>query len=226
MRDLDQLKEELTGDLKISTSLICGEFILPAILSGFSKKYQSVGIRLVISDTSKVWDDLKQGIFAIGFAGIAPDNLGNEFEFFKIATDELVLAVSLGHKLAQQDEVLLEDLVGETFIVREDPWEVQRIWSQMLQEAGFDFSQFKSKIVTGTNGGVISAVQAGAGIALISDTTVKLHEALGLIKVLKIKGLKLQRNFFCIYNKEARNARITGQFINYMYDAVHQNPIP
>jgi DNA-binding transcriptional LysR family regulator len=126
--------------------------------------------------------------------------------------------VSLGHKLAQQNEVALEDLVGETFIVREDPWEVQRRWSQILQEAGFDLSQFKSRIVTGTNMGMISAVQTGAGIAFISDTAVKLNEALGLIKVLKIKGLKLKRNFYCVYNKSAPTSRITGQFLNYMFE--------
>jgi DNA-binding transcriptional LysR family regulator len=66
--DLDNLKEELTGDLKICTSLICGEYILPSIVSGFSKKYPSVGIRMVIAETPKVFDDLKQGIYEIGFS--------------------------------------------------------------------------------------------------------------------------------------------------------------
>jgi DNA-binding transcriptional LysR family regulator len=49
-KDLEQMREYISGDLHIEASTIPGEFLLPALLAEFKKRHPAVKIRLDVSD--------------------------------------------------------------------------------------------------------------------------------------------------------------------------------
>src|SRR4030042_1613024 len=53
-RDLDQLREEVTGELIIAASTIPGEFLLPPILAEFKSLHPTVRAQVLISDSLTV----------------------------------------------------------------------------------------------------------------------------------------------------------------------------
>lgn len=68
----------------------------------------------------------------------------------------------------------------------------------------------------GTSQAVVSAVEAGVGIAFISDLAIKKSLALGLVKQVAVEGLELKRDFYCVYRKERIVSRLLGEFIAFV----------
>ena len=99
--DLEQLREEVTGNIIIAASTIPGEVLLPPILGEFKALHPAVGAQVEVSDSMTVISRVREGAFEVGFCGIAPE--GKELDYFKIAEDEIVLIVFLEHPFAQRE---------------------------------------------------------------------------------------------------------------------------
>ena len=212
--DVEQLREEVVGDLVITASTVPGEFLIPAILSEFKVQHPAVGIRVAVSDSLTVINDVQNGAYEVGFCGAMPE--GRDLESFKIAEDEIVLIVFPEHPFANRPEVSPMELVGEPLIFREETSGTQRSVESQLLEAGFNHGQGAPKLILGTTQAVVSAVEAKAGIAFVSSIAIKKSCALGLVKVVELEGLRLRRDFFCIYREERIVSRLLGEFIAFV----------
>lgn len=212
--DVEQLREEVVGDLVITASTVPGEFLIPAILSEFKVQHPAVGIRVAVSDSLTVINDVQNGAYEVGFCGAMPE--GRDLESFKIAEDEIVLIVFPEHPFANRPEVSPMELVGEPLIFREETSGTQRSVESQLLEAGFNLGQGAPKLILGTTQAVVSAVEEKAGIAFVSSLAIKKSCALGLVKVVELEGLRLRRDFFCIYREERIVSRLLGEFIAFV----------
>ena len=214
LSDLERLREEVVGDLVIAASTIPGEFLVPPILGEFKALHPGVGAQVVASDSLGVISGVQNGTYEVGFCGIAPE--GGELESFKMAEDEIVLIVPPEHPFAQRPEVSLLDLEGESLIFREETSGTQRVLESSLLKLGFDLGRWRPRLVLGTTQAVVSAVEAGLGVAFVSSLAIKKSLALGLVKVVEVNGLKLRRDFFCIYRKERVVSRLLEEFIAFV----------
>ena len=214
LADLDRLREEVTGEMVIAASTIPGEILLPSILGEFKALHPSVGVRLEISDSLTVVEAVRAGTYELGFCGIAPGV--KELECLKVAEDEIVLIAFPEHPFAQRDEISLLELEGELLILREDSSGTQRNLRSLLAQHGVDISRWSPSLVFGTSQAVVAAVEAKAGIAFVSNLAIKKSLALGLVKQVPIKGLKLSRDFYCVYRKERVVSRLLSEFIAFV----------
>jgi DNA-binding transcriptional LysR family regulator len=214
LADLDRLREEVTGEIVIAASTIPGEILLPSILGEFKALHPSVGVRLEVSDSLTVVEAVRAGTYELGFCGIAPGV--KELECFKVAEDEIVLIAFPEHPLAQRDDISLPELVGELLILREDSSGTQRNLRSLLAKHGVDLGKWSPSMVLGTSQAVVAAVEAKAGIAFVSNLAIKKSLALGLVKQVPIKGLKLNRDFYCIYRRERVVSRLLSEFIAFV----------
>lgn len=212
--DVEQLREEVVGDLVITASTVPGEFLIPAILSEFKVQHPAVGIRVAVSDSLTVINGVRSGAYEVGFCGAMPE--GQDLESFKIAEDEIVLIVFPEHPFANRPEVSPMEVVGEPLIFREETSGTQRSVESQLLEAGFNLGQYAPKLILGTTQAVVSAVEAKAGIAFVSSLAIKKSCALGLVKVVEVEGLRLRRDFFCIYREERIVSRLLGEFVAFV----------
>lgn len=214
LQDLEQLREEVIGNLIVTASTIPGGFILPSIVSEFKTRHPAIGIQVVVSDSAMVITGVKSGAYEVGFCGMAPE--GQELELFKIAEDEIVLIVFPEHPFACSQEVSFMEVAVEPLIFREETSGTQRNVESLLLKAGFNLGQCKPTLVLGTTESVVSAVEARAGIAFVSNIAIKKSLALGLVKVVGVEGLTFARDFFCIYRKERMVSRLLGEFITFV----------
>ena len=218
--DLTQLREEVTGDLTIAASTIPGESLLPPILAEFNRLHPAVGTRMMIADSLAVISSIQNSEYEVGFCGTLPK--GKELTTFKIAEDEIVLIAFPQHPFVQQEEVSFGELEGESLIFREETSGTQRSLESLLSKAGFDLGEFTPSLVLGSTEAVIAAVEAGIGIAFISDLAIRKSLALGLVKVVAVEGLKLRRDFYCIYRKERIVSRLLKEFITFIQSRMPQ----
>jgi DNA-binding transcriptional LysR family regulator len=211
--DLEQMRDEVAGDLRLSASTIPGEYLLPPLLARFKERHPAVKIQVDVSDSLTVIERISGNAGEIGFCGVAPE--GRDLDFFRIAGDEIVLIVPPQHPFARKGEVALDELIGEPFILRETTSGTQRSLQDRLSKVGLDIRKWTPHLVLGSTQAVILAVAAGAGVAFVSDLAVK-SMPLGRIIQIGVRGLKLNRDFFCIYRKERIVSRLHREFLDFI----------
>jgi len=216
--DLEHLREEITGNLDIIASTMPGDFILPPFLSEFKRQHPVVDIQVTVTDSTRVIEAVTSGEFDIGFCGTLPEN--TTLEAVKIAEDEIVLIAFPEHPFAEREQVSFMEVTAEPLIFRESTSGTQRSMEALLSSAGFDMSQCKPTLVLGTTEAVVIAVEAKAGIAFVSNLSIKKSVALGLVKEINIEGVTLRRNFYCIYRKQQVVSRLLEEFTDFIKQRV------
>ena len=214
LTELDQMRDKVTGELVVTASTIPGELLLPLLLAEFRALHPAVSARLVVFDSLCVITGVRDSAYEVGFCGIAPD--GQDLVSFKMAQDEIVLIASPEHPFAERGKVSPVELEGEPFIFREETSGTQHILQTCLSRVGLDLRKWMPNLVLGTTQSVVSAVEAGVGIAFVSNLAIKKSLALGLVKEVYVDGLRLSRDFYCIYRRERVLSRLLEEFIAFV----------
>lgn len=218
--DVDRIREEVTGEIVIAASTIPGEILLLPILSEFKALHPATSAHVEVSDSLGVISRIQGGDYDVGFCGIAPE--GKDLDYFKFAEDRIVLIVFPEHSLAGRKEIAFLELEGEPFIFREETSGTQVSLKSLLINAGIDHDKLSSGLILGTTQAVVSAVEARMGIAFVSNLAIEKSLALGLVKVVPIKGLNLIRDFYCVYRKERVVSRLLAEFIAFIKTRISQ----
>lgn len=187
----------LQGRLQLGSSLTIGEYILPRLLGPFSKEYPQISVSMKVMNTSQILEDIlnHQLNFGLVEAPVHHPDVMTE----AVLNDELHLIVPADHPLADLDEVTLEDVLQYPFILREQGSGTRQVMEDELARKGLDGRQMKIIMEFGSTGAIKSAVEAGLGISILSQSSVKHEVALGLLKTKRIKGVDFSRNFYSIY---------------------------
>jgi len=219
--DLDQIREEVTGDIVIAASTIPGEILLLPILSEFKSLHPAIGTRVDVSDSLGVISGLQGGDYDVGFCGITPES--KQLDYFKFAEDEIVLIVFPEHPFAHKKEISFLELEGESLIFRKDTSGTQGNLKSLLSNAGLNLDKWSPKMILGTTQAVVAAVEARMGIAFVSNLAINKSLSLGLVKEVAIKGPKLSRDFYCIYRRERVVSRLITEFIGFVQARTSQS---
>jgi DNA-binding transcriptional LysR family regulator len=220
--DLEQMREEVSGDLVIASSTIPGEYLLPPLLAKFKALHPAVRVQVDVSDSLTVINGVRDNAYEVGFCGIAPE--GQDLKSFRVAGDEIVLIVFPEHPFARWGEVSPDELAGEPLIFREGTSGTQRNLETGLARAGLDRSKWVPKLILGTTQAVVSAVEAKAGIAFVSNLAIKKSLALGLVRQVGVSHLKMSRDFYGIYRRERVVTRLLEEFIAFVQvEAAHRS---
>lgn len=218
LRNLEQLRQDVVGELVVVASTIPGEYLLPVILADFKTRHPAVSVQVEVLDSLQVIDGVESGKYEVGFCGTAPE--GHELESFRIGEDEIVLIVFPEHPFARREQVSLDEVMEEPLIYREKTSGTQKSLESKLHEMGYNPEHFAPRLVLGTTQAVVSAVEVEAGLAFISSLAIRKSIALSLVKEVKVKGLTLKRDFFCIYRKERVVSRLLEEFIAFIQSGV------
>ena len=213
-QDLEKLRDEVTGNLVIAASTIPGEILLPPILGRFKELNPSICARVEVSDSVTVINGVREGDYDVGFCGVVPEGKG--LEYFKVADDEIVLIVFPDHPFARRKKVSLAEVSEEQLILREETSGTQLNIQSLLNKAGLGTENRPCNMVLGTTQAVVAAVESRLGIAFVSNLAIKKSLALGLVKEVKVEGIQLNRDFYCVYRKERVVSRLLSEFISFV----------
>ncbi|MFC1926002.1 LysR substrate-binding domain-containing protein, partial [Chloroflexota bacterium] len=212
--DIDRIREEVTGNIIITASTIPGEVLLLPILSEFKALHPAISAQVEVSDSLETISRVQGGDYDVGFCGIAPE--GKDLDYFKFAEDEIVLIVFPEHPFAKRKEISFLELESEPLISREESSGTQGSLKSLLAGAGLDLDKWSPGLTLGTTQAMVSAVEARMGIAFVSNLAIEKSLALGLVKAVAIKELKLSRDFYCVYRNERVASRLLSEFISFI----------
>jgi DNA-binding transcriptional LysR family regulator len=185
------------GRLQLGASLTVGEYILPRLLGPFNKEYPNVSVSMKVMNTTQILEEIlnHQLTFGLVEAPVHHPDVHTE----AVLSDELKLILPANHPLVEQERITIEDVLQYPFVLREKGSGTRQVMEDELQRRGLDASFMKIVMELGSTGAVKSAVEAGLGISILSQSSVKHEAALGILKVRTIDGIAFTRSFYSIY---------------------------
>ena len=201
------------GEINLGASTIPGEYILPGIMVAFSKKHPLISIKLAISDSREIESRILDGTFEMGVVG--SKNSSDNLIYNKLWDDELVLAVSAGHRWSGKNNISIQEISEEPFILREEGSGTLRIITDYFNSISFDMGSLKTVARFGSSTAVKEGIKSGLGISVLSSRAIKTELDAGILKALKIENLLITRNFYLIRDKRKKMSPVSNALLDF-----------
>lgn len=203
------------GTIDLGCSTIPGEYILPNVIGRFGEQYPDVTVSLTIGDSREIETRVLEGRFELGVIGSQSSN--RTLVAHELWTDELVLAVPATHPWAGRRIVSLEDLSKEPYIAREAGSGTLQMLEQYLQKAGFQgIESFRIVARFGTSTAVKEGIKAGLGISILSSLALETEIKAGILKPLRVKGLRMTRRFYLVRDRRRTSSPPCKAFVDFL----------
>ncbi|WP_263382077.1 LysR family transcriptional regulator [Granulicella arctica] len=207
-------------ELRVGASQTIGQYLLPNLLAAFRKDYPGVSLSGMSGNTDEVLTSLAE--HRIDLALVEGPALRSDVKAEPFMEDHMVLVVPHDHEWADQD-IDVNDLQSAAFVTREHGSGSRRVVEEALEQAGLQLRSLRTTMTLDTTEGILSAVEAGLGIAFVSRWAVRNQLSLGTLKLARVKGLKLSRVFTVAYRLGAAPQGSAGAFHRFLrssaYDA-------
>jgi DNA-binding transcriptional LysR family regulator len=202
----------LSGRLELGASSGPGGTVLPRLLGEFQTAHPDVHVRLSVSDTQSVVEQVARRELELGVVGAARRHRSVVFEpFFR---DEVVLVCPPGHPFAGRT-ISLDDLRGQPLVVMQEGAGVRQVIEDELRAAGARLRDFDVRLELGLQESVRSAVEAGFGVTFISRSAVEADLEAGRLAVARVRGLDPAREISLVRAAGRSETRLAHAFVDF-----------
>jgi LysR family transcriptional regulator, transcriptional activator of the cysJI operon len=180
------------GRLALGASQTIGQYLLPGLIAGFLEQNPKVDISVIGGNTQTILEALVE--HRVQLCLIEGPAMRRDVQVEPFMEDHMVCVVPSGHAWADR-EIDVKELQQATLVARELGSGSRRIVEQAMEKAGLDVKKMRLLMTFDSTEGLLSAVEAGLGIAFVSRWAVRNQLALGTLKLARVRGLNLARMF-------------------------------
>lgn len=190
------LKLGVRGRLRLGASRTVGAYLMPALLARYRRRHPDVELFLQVDSTGVIEQRLIASELDIGFTeGI----VGSELLDYRVFDrDELVLIAAPGHAVTRIDPVPLSVVVQQPLLMHE-----VGSGTRAVTEKAFSARHIalRPSMTLASTEAIKHTVATGVGIAVLSISAVRTELAAGTLKVVRMKGLRIDRPLYRIQRK-------------------------
>ena len=200
--------------LRIGTSTVPAQYLLPKLLSGFLKKHSSAKYILRRGDSEQILSCVQKGEVRIGLTGYK--NGDRSLVFQEIARDHLVLIAenSEAFRNLQAEGKTGQDLLHLPMIAREESSGTQHAADAFLQRLGVHTPNIVARMDNPET--IKMSVAEGMGVSLISDLAVSAEVKAGKLLAFPFAPQAEERKLFLVWRRDALLSPTELRFIQYV----------
>src|ERR1700691_1149915 len=164
---LQEIKDIISGTIRVATIYSIGLHDLPPYLKKFLKSFPTVNVHIEYRRANQVYEDVLSNVVDLGL--VAYPTRDAKVETIFLRKDNMVLICHPGHPLAKAKSVKLSQLVGQKFVSFEPDIPTRKAIDKVLKdhhvtvESVMEFDNIET---------VKRAVEIDAGISLVPQGTV------------------------------------------------------
>lgn len=207
LSERDILKEAMVSlqglekaTLNLGASNIPANYLVPCLLPVIQNKYPGIALNMRIGDSREVLEELRSGQVELGIVGGKVDD--EVFSYEPLLTDQLVMIIGPDHPLKGRSSISLDELSGQSFIVREDGSGTYQALKKGFLSGGIDPDTFKVIARLGSNEAVRRAVATGMWCAFVSALSIQSNLKHGELFTLDVDGLNIERQLWLVKLRE------------------------
>lgn len=187
-RAIEEYRGLKRGRLAIGASMTIGGYLLPEVVAEFHRRFPEIELQLEIANTQHIQRALLDGSIELGLTEGPLDS--DELQSSVFFQDELVAIAPAGHPLLKKGRVPVREICREPFILREEGSGTRAVVERALRRKGIKIKPLLS--LAGPEA-IKNTVAAGMGIAIVSRLIVALEVQSGLLGIIPLKDLTIQR---------------------------------
>lgn len=180
--------------LTVGASNIPGDYMIPEALPDLLERFPRLSITVIQGDSREIMAKIEQHEVEIGIVG--SKFIDDGFSFVPVGRDRIILVAGRGHPLYGKGNMSVEELTRQPIVSREPGSGTGKTVKEALAAIGIDPEKLKVRISLGSNEGVKQAVTHGAGIAFLSELSVRRELERGELAEIGIPGLEIIRQFY------------------------------
>lgn len=198
---IERLSDTMGGHLELAVSTTPGQYILPHLLGSFLAAYPDVTVSLRVYDSADVVARVESGEAHMGMTGAQMPHAKVVYE--QMGTDDLVLICPPNSSLASGGARTLAEVAAQPFIVRETGSGTRVVFEQALRDGGVDPADLDVVMELGTSEAIVSAVEGGMGLGVVSHWMADKALTLGTVVGVDAPGFPISRPFFAVLPRGA-----------------------
>ncbi len=197
--EIEQLSGEVGGRLEIAASTTPGVYLIPRMLGSFAAANPSVVVTVTVHDTAEVVSAVEEGRAHLGVAGAVVR--GSRATFEELAVDELVAICPPSSPYVSRKGVRLIDLAEADWVAREPGSGTRAMTERLLADHDVDPANLRLVAQLGTGEAIVSAIEGGLGVAIVSRLVAEKALELGTVARIQLVGEGMRRPFYSVLPK-------------------------
>lgn len=214
---IESLKGEVVGHLKIACSTTTGKYFLPHLSARFRARHPAVQMTIYNHSRDRVLADLCEGTVQLAVVSSTPACRDAEYRHF--FTDNVVLIVPANHPWATRELIAPEELRKANFIMRDTQSGTREEVEEVLRGVGLSIDDLNVVMEIGNSEAISMAVEEGMGAAFVSRTVARRGIELGKIKEVCVEGVSLSRDVYIAYSRRHPATQAQSEFWNFVQEA-------
>ncbi|WP_045731090.1 LysR family transcriptional regulator [Pseudarthrobacter chlorophenolicus] len=172
--DLDQIAGLKRGALTVGTFPTLAGSFLPIVIRAFKKRYPAISLSLRSARFDELVADLQSGVTGLCLLWDYPWNRfqNDSIRVTEVFRESTVILVAASHPLADKEQVGMEDLRNESWIVRAEAHPVVEVLQRSAHDAGFEPT---IGFLANDYQEAQAMVSVGMGVAMVPRTAVALQ---------------------------------------------------
>ena len=206
-KDIENFKGLKEGEIVIGASTLPGEYILPKIIYSFKKEHPDININIIIKDSFKCIEDLKNGKMEFIIVGHKIND--NSLNFKNIFDDEIIFVYN-----KHSGKINIDKLRHLPIIAREYGSGTMFAVKKYFELAGISFDSLNFIAKMGSLNAVKEMVKSGIGYAFISKIAVEEELKEKKIFEIEIENITpIKRKFYTVISKNLALSPASKNFL-------------
>lgn len=201
--------------IQLGASSIPSAYIIPELLSAYSKTCPSQSFDIIQSDSSYILDQLKSGSLDVGFTGSSISD--DHFYCFPIYQDEMVLVTPTTPEYLElkENNTPITEILQFPYIARENGSGTKMQSEFFLQSLGLDHTNLNIVAQMNDLEAIKQSIVHGLGISILSKIVVADLELQNSILSFPLDNNGIFRNYYIIYHRDRIINKNLLNFINF-----------
>lgn len=184
LRELNNLQQ---GELNLGSSLTIGNYWLPEKISKFKQKYPGISVNCTLANADDICSGTANGLYDLGIiAGEIKLSLQKNIASEIVGRDRLQIVVGRCHSWFDQPEIMVDDLVNTSWIMREAGSGSQQAFEQVLQNWGIDPQILDVTLLFNSSEMVKAVVERGVEATALPELMIKKELKLDTLRAIKV----------------------------------------
>lgn len=205
---LQELKDIISGTIRVATIYSIGLHDLPPYIKRFMKSYPTVNIHVEYRRANQVYEDVLSNVVDLGL--VAYPVRDSKLEIIPLRKEPLILIAHPQHPFAKQKSIKLKALAGQKVISFEPDIPTRKALDKILKEHEVEVNHVMEFDNVET---VKRAVEIDAGISIVPQGTVTQEIAKQTLIAVTIEDGEFYRPLAAIFKKNKVLSPAMKQFL-------------
>jgi len=209
------LRGGLSGHLQLGCSTSGGRYILPHLIARFRQLHPNVRVTVGICTPTDAVDQVCDGRAQLGI--LSSEASCRDVEYRPFYQDRVVLIVPENHPWAAEKAIAPQELISQPFILREETAGTRHVMQTGLLEHDVRLNDLDTVMELGSAEAIVTGVEAGIGIAFISQMVASRAIEMGCVVKVPVEGVSLKRQLHIIRHSRRAQTRAQEAFWDFCH---------